>query len=297
MKSQFKYLPFLLATPLLLSGTAHCEDFGPGFVFEIKKNQQTVAYIVGSFHLLREEDHPLPSPVSKAFDNSGKIFFETDLDARNTEDYQSALVRQARLPEGHKLSDTLSPETYALLVSHLQKADLPEKTVAHYQPWMAAMMTAFLELHNAGYDIRSGVDASLLQKSKSANRPLGYLEQPDAQIKALAWLSQEDPEGLVRDTLAALPESQETIPALIEAWKKGNSAPISALLVEHLPADSLYHRVFLSERNKSWLPVMLEAIELETTPPLFVVGAAHLLGKENILDLLRAAGYDALPLK
>jgi uncharacterized protein YbaP (TraB family) len=266
-------------------------EFGPGYTFEVKKDEKVVAFIVGSLHLLREEDLPLPEAVQKAFDSSGKVFFETDLEARHSEDFQSQTVKDARMPEGKKLSDVLSADTYSLLLSHLEKAGLTEKSVSNYQPWMAAMMTVFIELHQAGYDIRNGVDATLHKKAKHNSRLIGQLEDPAAQIEFLKIVSEDDPDSIVNYSLKTLPESTEIIPSLIKAWKNGDPEPIRDLLIQEIPSDSLYHRILLRDRNKSWLKIILDAINTEKVPPLFVVGAAHLLGEENLLELLAEEGY------
>ena len=46
----------------------------------------------------------------------------------------------------------------------------------------------------------------------------------------------------------------------------------------------------LKKRNHAWLPKMLKLMQ-EKNSAFFAVGAAHLVGEDNVLDLLKTNGY------
>ena len=51
----------------------------------------------------------------------------------------------------------------------------------------------------------------------------------------------------------------------------------------------MYERLLL-ERNRTWLP-KIEALFARPRPSFVVVGAAHLVGADGLLAMLRARGY------
>ena len=50
----------------------------------------------------------------------------------------------------------------------------------------------------------------------------------------------------------------------------------------------------LEVRNENWAVKMPDVMKEKST--FFAVGAAHLLGKEGLINLLRKAGYSVKPL-
>ena len=48
-------------------------------------------------------------------------------------------------------------------------------------------------------------------------------------------------------------------------------------------------------RNEKWLPVIKNA--MSESPTMFVFGAAHLVGKEGLLEKLHEAGYKVKQVK
>jgi hypothetical protein len=50
------------------------------------------------------------------------------------------------------------------------------------------------------------------------------------------------------------------------------------------------HQKIIVDRNRRWLPEIERMIE-QGESTLVVVGAAHLVGKEGVIELLKARGY------
>jgi len=53
--------------------------------------------------------------------------------------------------------------------------------------------------------------------------------------------------------------------------------------------------VLLIERNRNWIPEIEKALAKEHDV-MFLVGAAHLVGKESVVDLLRRKGLEVTQL-
>ena len=78
---------------------------------------------------------------------------------------------------------------------------------------------------------------------------------------------------------------------LVSAWRDGDMDALAELFVDdmRLESEELYDSLLL-ERNLNWLPV-IEQMFQEDGNEFVLVGAAHLVGKDGLLNLLQAKGY------
>jgi len=90
------------------------------------------------------------------------------------------------------------------------------------------------------------------------------------------------------------PASAEDVYRLFEFWEKGDAEGMEELLFEDIgqePALEPYYEVFLDQRNYNMMAEIEEYLADEYTY-FIVVGAAHLVGEEGLLNLLEEAGYE-----
>jgi uncharacterized protein YbaP (TraB family) len=86
----------------------------------------------------------------------------------------------------------------------------------------------------------------------------------------------------------AAPESANVLGDLVEAWIAGDVDGLT--MVAKTPAEAAALDVLLVQRNRNWLP-MIEQMLKDNQENLIVVGAGHLAGEDDLLDLLVDAGY------
>lgn len=81
---------------------------------------------------------------------------------------------------------------------------------------------------------------------------------------------------------------------LAEYIEKVDSSNVGFIWEISRHAPSFLDTVLLAERNKMWLPTIINNIK--ENPCLFVVGAKHLMGRDySLLTLLRNEGYLVKP--
>ena len=75
------------------------------------------------------------------------------------------------------------------------------------------------------------------------------------------------------------------------AWRDGDSDSLIAQLIELMETDypDMY-QALLVERNNRWIPVILKYFSTDDIE-FVLVGAAHLVGKDGLLETLESAGY------
>jgi hypothetical protein len=77
---------------------------------------------------------------------------------------------------------------------------------------------------------------------------------------------------------------------LMAAWKAGDAPGVEQIVLSEVKNDPLLYQRLLVERNKTWLP-KIEALFARRGHALVVVGAAHLIGPDGVVAMLKSKGY------
>jgi uncharacterized protein len=82
---------------------------------------------------------------------------------------------------------------------------------------------------------------------------------------------------------------------LAASWKVGDVASIERLVLADVKSDPFVYDRLLVARNRAWLP-KIEALFSRGRPAFVVVGAAHLVGPDGLVAMLKAKGYQLVQL-
>jgi uncharacterized protein YbaP (TraB family) len=246
-------------------------------------------YLLGSVHVLKADNYPLPGVFESAFSNASVVVFETDIAAMLRPETQTQLMTQSELPNGQTLKDVLSTKTYAALTDYIKKAGLQEETIVSMRPGMAATMLVLQELQEDGYDPDKGMDLYFYQRCAKDGKTVRGLEPLEFQIGLLCGLSREEGEGIVKSTLKDLADAKSQFDDLLKAWQTGDSAALEKLLNDAQKEDPAVMKRILTDRNLKWAP-QIEALAKGTNNAVVIVGAGHLVGKDGVVELLKQRG-------
>jgi len=247
-------------------------------------------YIGGTIHLLRPSDYPLPSEFEKAFNEAQTIVFETNLAEMKTPEFQSRLIAAVSYPAGRTLRGVLNAETYQKLNAYLQQKGLPFSAINQFRPSMVSILLTQWEMVYFGM-AEEGVDLYFYHKAIAQKKRTVGLETTDQQISYIASLGEDDPNGLIQNTIDEVSTIESTISTMISSWKTGNTDILNDLIVKEMKEKyPSIHQSLLVDRNFNWKP---EIITMITTPPveLILVGAGHLVGEEGLLKIFEKDGY------
>jgi hypothetical protein len=243
-------------------------------------------YLLGSVHLLTPEAGKLPPVVDSAFAHSRTIAFETSIDSLKMRALEIATL--ARLPGGATLRTVLSPATAQHTDSILHLYGLTLDQVAAFKPWFVDLLMTQLVLQKAGFQADYGVDMQLNARAHEVGKPVIGLESVDFQMHLFDSLAPSDQERMLMQAKGPT-ETAAELTAMKDAWLAGNAARLDSLL-NASGASAEYYDTFVYRRNRSWIPEV-EALINGTNDALVVVGAAHLVGANGVVELLRTKGY------
>jgi len=249
-----------------------------------------VVHLLGSVHVLKEEHYPLPGVFESAFSNASVVVFETDIGEMMKPEAQGKMLGQAMLPDGVFLRDQLSTNTYAALQAHLKSAGMPELMISKLKPGFAMMTLVMLELQKDGFQADQGMDLYFYNRAKKQKKATRGLESVDFQIGLLCGLDKEESESMVKSTLTELKDAKAKFDELLTAWQSGDEAGLEKLLNEANREEPALMKRLVTDRNVKWAP-QIEQLAKGTNNVAVIVGAAHLVGRDGVVDLLRKRGW------
>jgi len=287
-----------LAACVLLVAAVGAPDAGaqpPGvtgshFVWKVAHETRTVAWLVGSVHVLTKDVYPLPPVFERAFAESRTLLEEVDLGAASDPGAVLPLAAKAMMTDGRTLSALLDRETAALVEQKAAAAGLPMLVVDRMKPWLAAMTLAVPALQRAGYDPSLGLDRHFYDRAKAAARPVRGLETAASQLAALDSLPMPVQIDMLKAVLSDIDTQVGAVAEIVRAWQGGDVRVLEHLLLDEFrESPQVYQRV-LVDRNRAWVP-QIAACASEAIPCLVVVGGAHLVGPDSVVAMLKQAGF------
>jgi uncharacterized protein YbaP (TraB family) len=159
-----------------------------------------------------------------------------------------------------------------------------------FKPWVAALTLIVVQLQKLGYDPSFGIDRQLAQRAQQANKPISGLETAEYQFDQLDRLSRVMQEMMLRQSFTEMEQLGKTVDEMVLAWRNGDVASAEKLFLESMTDYPEIREKLLDERNHNWLPKIDQFLKLDEDV-LVVVGAAHLLGKNGVIELLKSRGY------
>ena len=185
-----------------------------------------VVYLLGSVHLLKATDYPLPAVIESAFTNSQVVVFETDIDKLENPEGQAAMLGKISLPEGQTLQQNVSPKVYASLNKHATEVGMPMQAVEQFRPAAAVMTLEMMELTSLGVDPEYGVDKHFFKLAHDGGKRIVPLETADFQIGLLVGFTKAEEDLMVEKSLDEIDDEKKLYNDMVVAWKTGNAAAL-----------------------------------------------------------------------
>jgi uncharacterized protein YbaP (TraB family) len=232
-------------------------------------------WLLGSIHFLRATDHPLPEVVDALYSRAGTLVMEIDLDDIDPVQSRSEFLSAALLARGTTLPDVLAPATYALAQTQARALGIDLTLLKSFEPWLVAVTMLELGVGRLGFSAEHGIEQYLLRKAQLDGKEVLGLETLATQIAIFDDLSADQQEALLEQTLAEIDSADEVMHQMVEAWRSGE---------------------LVVDRNTRWIET-LEALLEKSDRHLVIVGALHLVGAHNVVDLLAADGFSVEPVE
>lgn len=281
---------------LLLPLAAAADSGGHPVTLWMAEGASNTVYLLGSVHLLRKEDHPLPSVIDAAYDDAETLFMELDMDDLDPLATQATINRLGMLDEDQSLRDVMGEDLYADALLAADALDIPLDMLAQTEPWYAAITVEQLALTRIGFNPLYGIEMHMMTKALQDGKAIQGFESVEQQLEFLDGLSLEAQRDLLMQTLAEGANIQETMDRLIEAWRVGDIGYMEDNLLAEIANYPELYEAIVADRNRDWTNT-IDKLLTDDEDYLVIVGALHLIGEDGVPQLLESRGYSVNQLR
>jgi len=259
------------------------------FLWRVRSNRGTI-YLLGSIHYLKRENYPLKKSIQDAFNSSATLVLEIDLERDTPERSQQVMLEKALYRDGTTLEQNIAPETYQLAQRRARELGIDFLQMSQLKPWFVALSLVSVKLQKMGFDPNFGLDRVLADQAKKSGKAIRGLETLEFQIGLLDRLSPAEQDSMLRQTLNELDMLDKSLEQIVQSWNSGDGRAVEQLLLASMKDyPEIYEKVVV-ERNRRWLAELSKMLE-RGDKALVVVGAAHLVGQNGLIELLQQRGY------
>jgi len=284
MRVSFKL--FLTSLCLLLFSV---DSLAQSSVWLATKNGNTV-YLGGTIHMLRADDYPLPPEFETAYAEADSLYFEIDINQMNDPVAQLGMLQRLMYTDGRTLQTVLNNEAYSTLTDYVAKFGMPMLMLQNMKPGMLMSTLELLEFQTRGFT-PDGVDMHFHQRAKADGKTIEAFETVDEQIGFIENMGEGEESEYVLLSLRDLEKIDDDIESMVSIWRNGEADDLVELFVEDMEETipGVYQTLLL-DRNNKWMPT-IEAMFNDSDTEFILVGVAHLVGEDGLVQHLRNRGY------
>jgi uncharacterized protein len=282
------FLFFFLVVPLQTQAQTVADAASGPAMWQLQTEGATITFL-GSFHLISPGLAWQDSRVNTALNAADSVVFEIDMALAEDPAMAQRMLAAGSLPEGEVLSQHLSADQYAELSAICMKLGIPVTVIDGYKPWFAGMVLSIVHMQIMGFDPDAGADVVLDKAARSMGKTMGALETIDDQINALAALDDLSADDIMKDSTREF-DDPEYLTKMLELWYTGDVAGLQEFMLDELMEYPGLYEALLVNRNSRWI-APLERMIAGGGSHFVIVGAAHLVGEDSVIAMLRAKGH------
>ena len=253
-------------------------------------------YLLGSIHLLREQDHPLPQAIYAAYEDAEKLIMEIDMDDLDPVEGQMLSNELGLIHDDSSLRELMGPELYGEALELSETAQIPLGLLDRSEPWYAAMNVEIMLLMRYGFNPELGVESTLVQRATADGKEVLGFETLRQQLGFLDKLSLDAQREMLIQALAEGGTMGEMMDDTVKAWRNGDIDFLEQNLLADMEGYPELNRVIVVERNLAWTDRIEDLLD-DPLDYLIVVGTLHLVGRAGVPDLLAARGHEVAQLR
>jgi len=257
------------------------------------------SYLFGTLHLETSEFIDSVPGLASAIESVDVIYGELEGDNMTSMNSMMKMIKDATAPADSTIDKLLTPEEY-VIVDNVVKKYMFGFGIKELKALKPAVLTAQLsvmqmqEFYPNSLDPKNMIDLAIQQRGKELGKRVEGLEGIEDQTTALfASPLQEQAEELVdfcrRDGKYGAGSKQ-----LYDAYRAQDLAAIEKIVFDpEMGMDESDMDRMSYQRNRKWMEKITMTLPVQRV--LVAVGAAHLVGTDGLINLLRSQGYTVEP--
>ncbi len=246
-------------------------------------------YLLGSVHVLRQQDYPIPTAIEKAYQDAEILIMEIDVDDLDPIEMAGMVNELGVIKDGSTLQEIMGPSLYEEAADYASQLDIPFLMLTQTEPWLADITIEQMMLLRIGFNPEYGIEFHLSAKASEDSKEILGLESVREQLEFLDKLSLSAQRSLLIQTLRESLNIEENLDLLIDAWRHGDIDFLEENLLAEMQRYPELYRTLVVDRNEAWVEQIRNLIG-EQDDYLIVVGTLHLVGDDGLPALLSEIG-------
>jgi uncharacterized protein len=287
MMNLLYFISFIVVSLLAGCGVSKThEEVATSLLWKIEKEDlKHPTYLYGTMHLIEEEFYFFPESLKKLVTGSTRIVMELE-GLPN----QAEAMKLMFLPEGQKLSDFFSEEEMQAVYTYMEaemklSKEAFDMSFGRMKPFIILQLITANQFKNA----TQSYEMELSRLAEAHKIELKGLETIEQQLGFFDQIPLGDFGSLLGEYLTQGEEMAKQTREMQRIYRKGDLDSLMIFMTESAPELMKYDDLLLNNRNKAWIPLIEKWIYEK--PTFVAVGAAHLVGEEGVIQLLRNKGY------
>lgn len=282
-------------------GSSEINKEGP-LLYKVTDENGNVIWLFGSIHVGRDDFYPLPDYVLDAFESSDSLAVEFDIVAfENDEAALTDIFTMLVFSDGSTIEDHIPKDLYDEAVEILKDNKTYGSYLDYFIPslWTDLINSFTYEEIDADFDL--GIDRHLIDLAYEKDKEVLDIESAEFQCGMTANYSMELQIVLLESAVSDYYEpdkTKEELEKTQDIWLKGDEKEFSDYLnqekiFEDEEEERLYeeyNKAMLYDRNINMADYAEDAL-LSGEEVFICVGAAHVVGEDAMVELLRERGY------
>lgn len=263
-------------------------------------------YLFGSIHAADERAYPMQNKVMEVYNNSDYLAVELDLMAFKSDlSAQMEMLQMFLCENGKTLKDYLSSEGYAIIVEYMKDNDIYISTYEMYRPAMIYSLLSNVTIEKSKLDSKKGIDMYFLSEAKKDKKEILEIESAQMLYNLLSSLPDELYELIILSYIEQEEQEISDLKELYEGWLSGDVKSLSSsddfdidkIKVGKFEFDKEmellndFNNELINNRNDGMNSVIDNYFK-EGKNVFVVVGAAHVVGDNGLVNSLVKSGYN-----
>lgn len=247
------------------------------------------SYLFGTFHLMCKSDIQFSDQLVSAVTNAHKIYLELDMDDPGI---MLSGMQLMNMKDGKKLQDLYTKQAYEKLELFFKDSlHMPLTFLQNMKPYM---LVAMLYPKMMPCKTVSGVEEELMKIAKTQKKEIKGLETMEIQAAVFDSIPYEEQAKELLKSIDSMEINKKYFDTLLKVYKSQQLTEIEALFNKSEFGMQEHEDILLTKRNLNWIEQLTGIMKSESV--FVAVGAAHLVGKNGLISLLRNKGYIVQPL-
>ena len=243
-------------------------------------------WLFGTIHVLPSGVAWDTPPIRNAMAQADRLILEA-ADLQDEEKTLGIFEDMGRSPALPPLEQRVPDKERAALLKAVRDGGTSTQLLSGYESWAAAMLLSAASQQALHVSQDDGVEPALIAAFKKAGKPIGGLETVERQFRAFDTLPEAAQARLLVQSVHEADGMKALYDRILTAWLKGDMAAIAKEDERGEQPDPVVEDAVLVARNRDWA----KAIEPMGGQPFIAVGAGHLTGRDNLIDLLKDRGF------